>query len=492
LATLKKDILFYLPALVLVLANCLLLSNEVYWLAAVPAVLFIVWLTFYKPKLAILALAFFAPISLKMDFKDYGLSLSVPTEPIIISLLFLFFLKILMGGEYDWRIMRQPLSLLLIVSLVWIFITACTSTMFIVSIKSFIARLWFITIAYFIAVQFLNSLKYVIAFVSLFTFSLAGVVVYALVRHNQWHWVQGFATYTPRPFFSDHGDYAAIVAFFIPIVLIFAIKRRVFGFNRVTQVYFGLLAALFSAGVLFSYTRAAWLSLAVAAVFLVIFMLKIRFSYLLMSVVIIVSVLVSFQYNIYSSLRKNKTVSTTDFASHVASATNISTDASNTERINRWQSAFRMYNERPIFGFGPGTYMFKYAPYQLYSEMTIISTNTGSLGNAHSEYIGPLAESGFLGIVSVILLFGGAIWKGMQIIYRTQDERVKQITIGITLGLITYFVHGFVNDYLERDKAAIPFFAFFAILTAMDLYHVKNEKRKMESEKWLDNNETQS
>jgi len=479
LVTLKKDIFFYLPALVLVLANCILLSNEVYWLAAIPVVLFIVWLTFYKPKLAILALAFFAPLSLKMDFKDYGLSLSVPTEPIIISLLFLFFLKILMGGEYDWRIMRQPLSFLLIFTLAWIFLTACTSTMFIVSIKSFIARLWFVTIAYFIAVQFFKSIKYVIVFVSLFTLSLAGVVVYALVRHQEWHWVQGFATYTPRPFFSDHGDYAAIVAFFIPIVLVFVIKHRVFGFNRITQVYFGLLGLLFFAGVLFSYTRAAWLSLVVAAVFLVIFMLKIRFSSLLIFAAIIVTILISFQYNIYSSLRKNKTVSTTDFASHVASAANISTDASNTERINRWQSAFRMYKERPIFGFGPGTYMFKYAPYQLYNEMTIISTNTGSLGNAHSEYIGPLAESGFIGLISVILLFGGAIWKGMQIIYRTHDERVKQITIGVTLGLITYFVHGFVNDYLERDKAAIPFFAFFAILTAMDLYYVKNEDKNV-------------
>ena len=479
--TLKKNLSFYLPAAVFVLANTILLSVDIYWLAVLPGILFVIWLCFYKPKLAILALAFFTPLSLKVDFTDYGLSINLPTEPILISLMLLFYLKIIMGEEYDWKIARQPISILIIITLAWIFVTVSTSSMFIVSLKFFIARMWFVTVSYFIAVQFFKSFKYIIAFISLFTASLAGVVIYALVRHQGWHWVQEFATYTPRPFFTDHGDYAAIVSFFIPVLLVFTIKRKVFGFNKLTQAYFGLLSFLFFVGVLFSYTRAAWLSLVVAAMFLVIFILKIRFSRVLIFTAIATLTLLSFQYNIYSSLRKNKTVSTTDFASHVASATNISTDASNTERINRWQSAFRMFHERPFFGFGPGTYMFKYAPYQLYNEMTIISTNTGSLGNAHSEYIGPLAESGLIGLISVILLFGAAIWKGMQIIYRTNDERVKLITIGITLGLITYFVHGFVNDYLERDKAAIPFFAFFAILTAMDLYHVKSQNENINS-----------
>ena len=34
---------------------------------------------------------------------------------------------------------------------------------------------------------------------------------------------------------------------------------------------------------------------------------------------------------------------------------NVSTDASNLERINRWNCAIRMYAERPFLGHGPGT-----------------------------------------------------------------------------------------------------------------------------------------
>ena len=31
---------------------------------------------------------------------------------------------------------------------------------------------------------------------------------------------------------------------------------------------------------------------------------------------------------------------------------------------NRWNSAMRMWQERPVFGWGPGTYMFQSAPFQ--------------------------------------------------------------------------------------------------------------------------------
>ena len=31
------------------------------------------------------------------------------------------------------------------------------------------------------------------------------------------------------------------------------------------------------------------------------------------------------------------------------------------KRINRWKSALRMFQERPLLGHGPGTYMFLYA-----------------------------------------------------------------------------------------------------------------------------------
>ena len=107
-------------------------------------------------------------------------------------------------------------------------------------------------------------------------------------------------------------------------------------------------------------------------------------------VVVLVGLFLAFQNQIIDALEKNNQDASGDLVENVQSITNISTDASNLERINRWQSAFRLFNERPVFGWGPGTYQFVYAPYQMSKEKTIISTNAGDGGNAHSEYFGPL------------------------------------------------------------------------------------------------------
>jgi hypothetical protein len=39
------------------------------------------------------------------------------------------------------------------------------------------------------------------------------------------------------------------------------------------------------------------------------------------------------------------------------------------------------------------------------------------------------------------------------------------------LGLVTYFIHGVLNNYLDTDKASVPFWGFIAVLVAIDLYH---------------------
>jgi len=101
------------------------------------------------------------------------------------------------------------------------------------------------------------------------------------------------------------------------------------------------------------------------------------------------------QNKIVYNLEKNESESSGKFSEHIESMANITSDASNTERINRWKCALRMFREKPIFGWGPGTYVFQYAPFQFSYDRTIISTNFGDLGNAHSEYLGPLSESGF-------------------------------------------------------------------------------------------------
>jgi putative inorganic carbon (HCO3(-)) transporter len=93
------------------------------------------------------------------------------------------------------------------------------------------------------------------------------------------------------------------------------------------------------------------------------------------------------------------------------------------ERINRWKSAFRMFDDKPFLGFGPGTYMFKYASYQMSYEKTIISTNAGDMGNAHSEYFGPLSEQGLFGMITYLGLIITILVVAIRRYYKIKDER---------------------------------------------------------------------
>jgi O-antigen ligase len=127
-----------------------------------------------------------------------------------------------------------------------------------------------------------------------------------------------------------------------------------------------------------------------------------------------------------------------------------------------------MFQQKPLVGWGPGTYMFQYAPFQKQSEKSLISTNAGTNGNAHSEYLGPLSEQGILGIVWVIALLFAVLNTGFRVVYNNKNKTQRTLAVLLLTGLVTYFVHGFLNNFLDTDKLSIPFWGFIAALVYLD------------------------
>src|SRR5690606_17884018 len=121
-----------------------------------------------------------------------------------------------------------------------------------------------------------------------------------------------------------------------------------------------------------------------AILVLLVIKFKIHFKYLAAIGVFALGVVFVRWDKINMEMARNKSEHTTEeFGERLQSATNVTSDASNLERINRWTSAVEMFKDRPWFGFGPGTYAMEYAPYQDPENLTIISTNFGNMGNAH-------------------------------------------------------------------------------------------------------------
>jgi len=299
------------------------------------------------------------------------------------------------------------------------------------------------------------------------------VIIYTLYNHalrgfdeESGHWVMS-------PFYNDHTVYGAILAMFIPVLVGFVLSKKYGVTTRIVSFAFFLL---FIVAIIFSYSRAAWISLVAATGIFILVYLRIKFRWVILSLVVSVSLFFAFQQQIIDTLERNKQDSSANFVEHIQSISNITSDASNLERINRWQSAIRMFKERPFWGWGPGTYQFLYAPFQRSKEKTIISTNVGDMGNAHSEYIGPLAESGIIGALTIILIVVFVIITGLKVYRKAISKEVKILSLTVVLGLISYFVHGFLNNFLDSDKAAVPVYGFIGIIVALDLFHNNNKE----------------
>ena len=305
-------------------------------------------------------------------------------------------------------------------------------------------------------------------FVWLYIGGLIIVIIYTTINHaingftgNTAHWVM-------TPFYNDHTAYGAAIAIYLTLCATYLFFPNLKKSRKILIIISFLILVM---AMILSSCRAAWLSIIAVIGVLICILLRIKFKYLLTTAVIIVGLIFTFRHQIIDIMERNEQDSSSNLLEHVQSITNISTDASNLERINRWSSALRLFKERPFFGWGPGTYQFVYAPYQLSTNKTIISTNYGDAGNAHSEYIGALAEMGVIGSLLVIVLVVVSVYKGIKTYRKAINKESKLLVLGATLAIISYFTHGILNNFLDTDKLAVPIWSCLAIITAIDIYH---------------------
>lgn len=466
-----KLTLFYLISISFVLLNVFFMVKRNFMAVNIlPVILAILLVVIYSFDKIIYLVVLFAPLSLSLSelSPGFGFDMFLPTEPILFGLLIIFILKLIYERGFDKQILTHPVSMAIYVNLIWIFLTSLTSTMPIVSFKFLLSRIWFVAILYFLVAKLFSGGKNLEKYVWLYAISLVIVIFYTVNRHLGYGiWNKEVANFVCNPFYKDHTSYGAALAMYIPFLLMFSFGKFV---TRKEKIISLIVLGILIIGFILSYTRAAWLSLIVAGGVYIIVKLKIRFKPLFITFTTILVLLILFWNQVEMGLEQNSEQSSADFKTHISSMTNITSDASNLERINRWSCAMRMFEDKPFFGFGPGTYMFQYARYQLNENRTIISTNSADGGNAHSEYLGPLSESGILGMLTFLLIIGTVIYTAVHTYMRVQDKRLKSFVLAALVSLVTYYIHGFLNNFLDTDKLSVPFWGFTAMIVAIDIY----------------------
>ena len=464
--------IYLVAALFVAVALFLVVNKNNYLFFALPLVLGILLLYIFSLDKVMMLISFLVPLSVVIEEFEQ-LALSLPAEPMLAGVMILFIIKMLYDGKYDRNVARHPVSIVIYCLFIWMIVTTITSEMPVVSIKFIIARLWFVIPSFFLCALLFKKPKNIDWFIWLYIASLCIVVVYTTINHAKNGFDGDSAHWVMSPFYNDHTAYGAALAIYLILAITYALLP---GLKTSRRLLIIGVVALLSLAMILSSCRAAWVSLAAALAVLACVLLKIKFRWILTTLIILVGLFFTFQHQIIDSLEHNNQDASGDIVENIQSITNISTDASNLERINRWQSAFRLFSERPVFGWGPGTYQFVYAPYQMTKEKTIISTNAGDGGNAHSEYIGPLAEQGFMGTLLMLTLVVTVVYTGLKAYHKAKNKKAKYMGLGTTLAFFSYFVHGFLNNFLDTDKLAVPVWSCAALIVVIDLYYAQQEE----------------
>ena len=452
--------------------NFILLKHDIYWLLMLPLAGLVLLLFLLRLETGLMVIALLTPFAIDFALLP-GMELSMPVEPMMILFTVMFIFRVLVEPNYDKRLLRHPVSMAVIASLLWMLVTSATSQMPGVSFKYFAARLWFVIPFFFAGAHIFRNPQRIKQFTWCYVGALLTVILISTARTlGNFHDLQTLHR-VMRPFYNDHTAYGCVIALVLPAVFHYAVggEKRVWWRPVIVAAVALLLTGLF-----FSYSRAAWLSVLGAIGVYVLIRMGIKVRWLIVGFGLFTALFFAYQSDVLYKLGKNKQDSSYDLAGQVKSISNISTDASNLERLNRWAAAMRMFKERPVLGCGPGTYQFLYASYQRSYQLSVISTNAGNLGNAHSEYIGPLTEQGVLGAALIICVFLVTFSTGVRVYRTAKDPALGRMALAYTLCLLTYYIHGIFNNFLDTDKLSVPFWGFTAIIVALDVATEKQNK----------------
>ena len=235
-------------------------------------------------------------------------------------------------------------------------------------------------------------------------------------------WFDGFQR--ARGFFGNPNAFGQFLAFALPILFMGLLIHRRF----VARLMFGAGIVLGISAVLFSWSRAAILCLAVQGVVYLIIEKKKKTILALVGLTVLVAAIVSVSPH------------TQTFVSTI-----LRLQAGTTHRTTLWETGLKAFQESPVVGLGLGIQKIDvvgkvmwndFASFELFSDMNTPYT-------PHNVYIYMLMTTGFPGLILFLLLYRSMIrdqW-GSRRSARSTDERLLHSVM--TCVLIGSLAHGF-------------------------------------------------
>lgn len=252
-----------------------------------------------------------------------------------------------------------------------------------------------------------------------------------------------------RPFFAEHGTYSAFLALFAPWLMLEALDRRSWPRLAYAAAFWLVLAA-----VVLSFTRAAWLSLAIVLPATLLIWSSRRGSVRALAASVAwaaVFLLIVLGTGLGNRLTRH--------ALTVVDTENVS----NLERVNRWMAGWEMAKAHPWTGVGYESFSVSYPSYR---RKVVLTDETFVQMGPHNEPLRALSEAGLFGFLAGTWFVWAVAAAGLRTFRRSSQDR-SRMALGITTGLGTYFVHGWLNAYPGSDKVGLAIWMAVGAVAAL-------------------------
>lgn len=443
------------------------------WILAIPILIGGAYLAIYHYRMLYWILIVSIPLSVTKDFNQ-RLSTDVPTEFICI---------ILCGIFWAIWIIHRPKSLLFLWNhkllwalfgvFAWSAICSLSAVNQLISVKYVLAKIWYISSYLFFTYWIIETKEDI---KKLFWALFIPIMITAIISFFKTA-IGGFNFENTNkyslPFYDNHVIYATTLTLILPYTYI---ARRWYAKGSLIRLLLNFSLPFLLIAIYFSYTRACYLALIVGLGMLLI----LRYKKLILTysiVVLTVASVLLYLSKDYTYLRLapdyNTTVMHNEFKDHLIS-TFYGKDASSMERLNMWVSVFRMYQEKPICGYGPNNFPSSYKPFMVMYFKTWVSDNPANL-SCHNYFWLLLAEQGIFGLFIFIFFIGCILFYIQKLHSSTSDMELKPLLKMLAVCIGIYLVILFFNDLIETSKNGSLFMIYIALLIRIhQLSHLKS------------------
>lgn len=388
-----------------------------------------------NPFWGFLILVFFLPFE-RIPSLDVGMLTIKINQILALMTLTAWVLKMLFCKE---KIVYNPLTWPIIIFLLVCFISIFQAGNIERAIQVFIFTLFMAMIS-FLTVNMVNQTDKLKLAVRIIFFSTLVVCLFALYQffgdliglgQGLTGLKEGYTKATfgfPRMMaFANEPLYLANFLF-IPLGMTIALFLQKIKFIKPSYL-FTLLALVLIVFVL-TVSRGAYLGLAAMMVFFLIFKFRKVFTWknILIGLVTFSIVASSTVY----FLMKAEPQAYEEFVKHVT-VEDIIAGESIYGRLDSFQKAIQIWQENPILGIGMGNY----GPYV---KNFPDAENVPGWDIVNNEYLEILAESGYLGLITFIIIFIVLIWRFFIVFYRSKDAFLKTILVGLMAALLAIMV----------------------------------------------------